>query len=77
MRVVLFMLVTACGQDASNFQDPTPKNLGKDPYDFAVMKYPRDLSGLVLDDLGVNDDLSSDDLPAGHDLRTLGNVDMR
>jgi hypothetical protein len=54
------LLLAACGQDESYFHDPTPTNLGKTPYDFATEKYPRDLSGLVLDDLGVEDGGESD-----------------
>jgi hypothetical protein len=58
----LVVLVAACGQDESYFQDPTPKNLAKNPpYDFASMKFPRDLSGLELDDLSVTLDLNQPD----------------
>ena len=58
----LLMLLAACGQDDNYFRDPTPNNLGKNPYDFATMKYPRDFSATVLDDLSVNLDLGGDDL---------------
>jgi hypothetical protein len=58
----LVVLLAGCGQDESYFQDPTPKNLAKNPpYDFASTKYPRDLSGLVPDDLSVALDLGPDE----------------
>jgi hypothetical protein len=64
------LLLAACGQDNSYFHDPTPSNLGKSPpYDFATMKYPRDLSGVVPDDLTV----TPDDLGGGDDLACLAN----
>jgi hypothetical protein len=53
----LALFLAACGQDESYFHNPTPTNLGKNPYDFSTMKYPRDLSGTVPDDIGVEDDL--------------------
>jgi len=73
----LALLLAACGQDESYFHDPTPNNLGKNPYDFASMKYPRDLSATLPDDLSVlNDDLGPDaaipDLLRKPDLTVIG-----
>jgi hypothetical protein len=75
----MVLLLAACGQDESYFHDPTPNNLGKDPYDFAAPKYPRDLSALVLDDLGNDVDMAASvdmTVPPGHDLRNLENADL-
>src|SRR6266511_131405 len=65
----LVLLLAACGQDESYFQNPNPSNLGKDPYDFAATKYPRDFSAVVPDDLGSNLVL---DLTIRKDLTIIG-----
>jgi hypothetical protein len=63
------VILAACDRDASWYHAPNPGNLAKDPYDFAMELYPRDLSGSVFELLDMSGGDMNFDMNASVDAR--------